>query len=217
MYFLRMSGRWTRASAILGACGIAGLFALWYFAARVPPIPQHPLRIGFENNPPLQIRTDSGFSGLSVETVNEAARRAGIKLDWVETGTSSEEAFRKGLVDLWPLMVDLPDRRKYVHFARPWMHSSHVLLLREGTPTPDPSFRGRIAVFKMPLHVRLLRDRFPQAQIVETPEIRWHCKASLHGGCRRGFFRSASGAERACGRSLRSALRRCFASRQFRT
>ena len=84
-----------------------------------PRFQPHPLRIGFENNPPVQIRTATGFSGLSVEIVNEAARRAGIQLDWVETGTSSEEAFRKGLVDLWPLMVDLPDRRKYVHFAPP--------------------------------------------------------------------------------------------------
>ena len=130
--------------------------------------PRRPLRIGFESNPPVQIRTDNGFSGLGVETVNEAAKRAGIKLEWVETGTSSDEAFRKGLVDLWPLMVDLPDRRKYVHFARPWMHSSNVLLLREGTPNPDRDFRGRIAVFKMPLHVRLVREQFPEAHLVRV-------------------------------------------------
>src|SRR5215831_2279454 len=146
---LRISGRWKRAGAIAGAGGLAALFALWHFAARVPPVPQHPLRIGFESNPPVQIRTDNGFSGLSVETVNEAAKRAGIKLDWVETGTSSEEAFRKRLVDLWPLMVDLPDRRKYVHFARPWMHSNNVLLLRGGAADPDRGFSGTIAVSKI--------------------------------------------------------------------
>src|SRR5215471_6591361 len=137
MGFLRLSGRWSRANTIVGASGIGGLLALgWHLAVPVTPLPQHPLRIGFENNPPVQIRTESGFSGLSVETANEAAKRAGIKLQWVETGTSSEEAFRKGLVDLWPLMVDLPDRRKYVHFARPWMQTSHVLVLRVGTPSP---------------------------------------------------------------------------------
>ena len=124
-----------------------------------------PYRIGFENNPPVQVRSETGYSGLAVETVNEAARRAGIALQWVETGTSSEDAFRRGLVDLWPLMVDLPDRRKYVHFAPPWIHTSHVLLLREGVRNPDRSFKGRIAIFQLPLHLRLAHERFPEAQL----------------------------------------------------
>src|SRR5436190_10799411 len=114
MNLLRLSKKW-RAASIAGV--LALLFALWFFAPSTPPLPQRPLRIGFEFNPPVQTRTAAGFSGLSVETVSEAARRAGIQLEWVETGTSSEEALRKGLVDLWPLMVDLPDRRKYVYFA----------------------------------------------------------------------------------------------------
>ena len=102
---------------IVAACVIAGILALRYFTPAVPQAPQRPLRIGFEENPPVQIRTANGFSGLSVETVSEAASRAGIKLEWIETGKSSEESLRKGLVDLWPLVVDLPDRRKYMHFA----------------------------------------------------------------------------------------------------
>ncbi len=152
------------------AGGMAGI-AFWYFSTRLPPVPQRTLRIGFENNPPVQIRTGNGPSGLAVEAVNEGAKRAGIKLEWVETGTSSEEAFRKGLVDLWPLMVDLPARRKFVHFAPPWMHSSNVLMVREGTPNPDRHFTGRIAVFKMPLHVGLAREKFPEAHIVEFSDI----------------------------------------------
>src|SRR4029077_19822229 len=103
-------------------------FALLYFTVRLTPIPQRPFLIGLEQNPPVQIRTDSGFTGLAVETINEAAKRAGVQLKWVETGTSSDEAFQKGLVDLWPLMADLSDRRKRVHITQPWLHSSHVLL-----------------------------------------------------------------------------------------
>src|SRR5262245_50168501 len=129
MNFFPISGRWKRDSAIGGAVAMAGLLALWRFQARAQYVPTDPLRIAFENNPPLQIRTASGFSGLSVEIVSDAARRAGIELDWVETGTSSEEAFRKGLVDLWPLMVHLPHRRKFVHFAPSYLFSSNVLLL----------------------------------------------------------------------------------------
>jgi PAS domain S-box-containing protein len=188
MGFSRFSGRWILASAIVGTAGALALFALWHFGTPAPGFPRHPLRIGFESNPPVQIRSDVGFSGLSVEIVNEAAKRAGIPLQWVETGTSSEEAFQKRLVDLWPLMVDLPDRRKYVHFARPWMQSSDVLVLRAGTTNPERDFRGRIAVFKMPLHTRLLHERFPEAQSVVVPEIHDVLKQVCTGAAAAGFF-----------------------------
>src|SRR6185295_13318417 len=102
---------------------LALALSVWYFASRTPPIPQRTLRIGFEQVPPVQIRTADGYEGLAVETVNEAARRTGISLQWVETGTSSDEAFERKLVDLWPIMADLPHRRKRVHISQAWMHS----------------------------------------------------------------------------------------------
>ena len=134
-----------------------------------PPIPKRPLRIGFESNPPVQIKTANGFAGLAVETVSEAARRAGIRLQWVETGTSSDEAFEKKLVDLWPLMADLPDRRKRLHISQPWLHAGNVLLLREGAEVPDAGYTSRIAYFKMPVHLRILRQLFPKAEMTDFP------------------------------------------------
>jgi len=171
MRFVWLSGRWKQAAALVAAIAIAALLAIWYLSSRVAPVPNRPLRIGYEDNPPIQMRSAGGFTGLGVDTVNEAAKRAGIQLQWVETGTSSEEAFRKGLVDMWPLMVDLPERRKYIHFARPWIHSTNVLILREETPMPDRGFRGRIAVFKLPLHRIQTRQAFPDAQIAITETI----------------------------------------------
>ena len=35
--------------------------ASWYYSTLPPPIPQRTLRIGFESNPPVQIRTKNGF------------------------------------------------------------------------------------------------------------------------------------------------------------
>ena len=155
--------------------------AFWFISTRIPPPPQRTLRIGFESNPPVQIRTEDGFSGLAVETVNEAAKRARIKLEWIETGTSSDEAFRKGLVDLWPLMVDFPYRRKYVHFARPWMHSSNILLIPDGVPNAGRHFKGNIAVLKMPLQVREAREQFPEARIVEVLKLEDVVKQACKG------------------------------------
>src|SRR5215469_1956054 len=162
----RLSSRSLRASAIVGVVGSATLIAVLRVAVPVPSVPERPLRIGFEENPPVQIRTAGGFSGLSIETVGEAAKRAGIRLQWIETGTSSEEALRNGLVDLWPLMIDLPERRKRLHLTQPWLYTSHVLLLRSDTTSPDKEFSGRIAVFKIPIHLRLLREAFPKTVAV---------------------------------------------------
>jgi PAS domain S-box-containing protein len=166
---------------------VIAAIGFWYFTVRTPPIPRRTLRIGFENVPPVQIRTESGFAGLAVETVNEAAKRAGLTLRWVETGTSSEEALRRGLVDVWPIMVDLPDRRKHVHITRPWLYTSHTLLLSAGSP-PDRRFAGRIALLKMPIHARLVRKEFPEAQLVQFPDPQAVTKAVCSGKVSAGFL-----------------------------
>src|SRR5215472_6118085 len=127
---------------------LAGGMAFLYFAKRLSPIPQRTLRIGFEQNPPIQFHTAEGLAGLGVEAVSEAARRAGVRIQWIETGVSSEAAFRQGLVDLWPVMADLQDRRKFIHFTRPWLNSGHALLVRSGSPIPGRDFAGRIALFR---------------------------------------------------------------------
>jgi PAS domain S-box-containing protein len=185
---LHVLGWLRKAGAVFAAAAISATLAFLYFGTRLPPIPNRPLRIGFENNPPVQIHTDNGFAGLAVETVNEAAKRAGVQLRWVDTGTSSDAAFQKKLVDLWPLMADLPDRRKRVHITLPWLHSSHTLLLLSGSAPPERGFAGRIASFKMPLHVRLLRERFPKAELKEFSQSQEVVKEVCRGTVAAGFL-----------------------------
>ena len=183
----RLSRPWAWVSAIAGVAALAGLLAILRFPMNKPAVLQRPLRVGFEVNPPLQIRTEHGYSGLGVDVVKEAAKRAGIQLNWIETGTSSEEAFRKGLVDMWPLMVDLPARRQYVHFAKPWMSTAHVLVVRKGTPAPGRDFEGRIAVFKLPLHLTLLKQAFPKARPLIDQQFRDVLKQVCVGEATVGF------------------------------
>lgn len=181
-------GPFVIASAILIVSGIAGTLAYRIYSTNLPPKPQRPLRIGFEPNPPFQIRTNSAFGGLAIEILNEAARRARVLLEWVETGTSSEEAFQRGLVDLWPLMTDLPERRKLVHFSEPWVISSHVLLLGAGTASPGGGFTGRIGLFRMPLHARLLRSEFPGAQQIQLSSAVDVLQSVCNGAAAAGFL-----------------------------
>ncbi len=63
-------------------------------------------RIGWEDDPPYEQKADDGDpTGLAVELVREAAARRGIRLEWVWQPGNSENALRKNLVDLWPLMT----------------------------------------------------------------------------------------------------------------
>ena len=185
---LSISGGMRRATLVCIAAGMAAALALWYFDIRRPPTPARTLRVGFENVPPVQIRTDHGPAGIAVETINEAAKRAGVSLQWVETGTSSDEAFRRGLVDLWPIMAELPDRRKTVHISKPWLHTNHTLVLRQDATPPDRGFAGRMALFKMPLHVRLARQEFPEAHLVPFAEAREIIKEVCSGAVGAGFM-----------------------------
>jgi PAS domain S-box-containing protein len=190
---LSISGRYKRAAIVLIPAVLAGGMAFLYFANRLPPIPQGTLRIGFEQNPPLQFHTADGVAGVGVDTVSEAAKRAGLRIQWVETGVSSEESFRRGLVDLWPVMADRPDRRKFIHFTRPWLHSGHALLVRADSPVPGREFAGRIGLFRLPLHVRMAQSRFPSAQLVQFPAVNEVLGALCKGTVAAGFleFRTA--------------------------
>src|SRR5262249_54021999 len=75
---------------------------------------------------------------------------------------------------------------KRLHISRPWLHSSHILLLRAGAATPGRGFAGRIALFKMPVHVGLLHSEFPEAQPAQFPDgqevVRQVCLGTVAAG-----------------------------------
>jgi PAS domain S-box-containing protein len=168
--FLRPLG--ARGRYILLAAGsllAAALLAQRHFER--PPIPDRPLRIGFEHNPPYQFRGPDGMpSGLVVEIVAEAGRRARLPLVWTETTLGSERALRSGVVDLWPLITDLPDRRRFIHISAPYLQNQHVLVLPARQPLPGPDFDGSVAHTTQAIHRRLLRAQFPGTRSLETRE-----------------------------------------------
>ena len=68
------------------------------------------------------------------------------------------------------------------------MHSSNVLVLRDRSPYPDRDFHGAIAVYKIPLHLRLVRDRFPEARIIECPAVGEVIRNVCTGAATAGFY-----------------------------
>jgi PAS domain S-box-containing protein len=85
-------------------------------------------------------------------------------------------------------MADLPDRRNRLHITRPWLHSSHTLVFRAGTAPPDRKFVGRIALFRLPLHARLVREEFPAAQLMQYSSSREVVQEICRGTVSAGFL-----------------------------
>lgn len=149
----------------------AAAVLVWRSLARAP-LPRRTLLIGYQHNPPYQVhRPGRDPTGLSVETVAEAARRAGIPFEWREH-TEPDAALATGAVDLWPLMTDLPERRKRVHITAPWLQAQHALVLPAGRELPGPEWSETIAITAIPVHLRMLSERFPVARPLPCPEGR---------------------------------------------
>jgi signal transduction histidine kinase/DNA-binding response OmpR family regulator len=122
--------------AALAAAGVGAYVAST--ALKRGPAPS--FRIGVNANPPYQIpQPDGTIGGLTVDTLNEAARRRGWKLQWEIVQGGPEQAFQSGWIDLWPLATILPERKERMHFSDPWMEQPYDLIANgvSGDGLPD--------------------------------------------------------------------------------
>jgi signal transduction histidine kinase/ActR/RegA family two-component response regulator len=95
-------------------------------------------RIGADHAPPYYfLRPDGTIQGLSYDVMNEAARREGIRLQWVRADMVVDEAFERDYVDLWPALVPTPERLKNYHMTKPWLSNNYGLVSIE-----EPGIRG---------------------------------------------------------------------------
>ena len=76
----------------LGVCAFMHWRSARFFATT--------FRIGFYNSPPKHFLGSNGkAAGSAVDLLNEAARRSGIKLDWVYSPEEGDAALETGAVD----------------------------------------------------------------------------------------------------------------------
>jgi PAS domain S-box-containing protein len=73
---------------------------------------------------------DGSATGLAIELVREAARRRGIRLEWVHQGGGADAALRDHKVDLWPLLTLVPERIDRLHITEPYLETEHCFLVR---------------------------------------------------------------------------------------
>jgi len=148
-----------------------------WFAMRHPHLSQRVYRIGYENQPPQHFQGKDGKpTGLAIELIDEAARRGGIRLEWLLEPESSEAALKSGKVDLWPMMTIRPERKGVVYITDPFRESTASLFVRSGSPYTrlEDLQNSKISFDGAPLDAGLLRPRVPRAQFlaIESPKER---------------------------------------------
>ncbi len=129
------------------------------------------LRAGANQNPNFNFRGPDGkIQGFAVDVLNEAAQRAGYRLDWVFIDGQPDQALATQTVDVWPLLIAAESRRELIHMTAPWWRSAGGLLTRadrrlsnwaqlEGeTVRLGPVERSGATTVKWPARVRIVSD-----------------------------------------------------------
>jgi diguanylate cyclase (GGDEF)-like protein len=130
-----------------------------------------PFRIGFQQSPPFQFAENGQPTGPAIEVVSEAARRKRIPIEWVFSPDGPETTLQSGKTDLWPLIGDLPERRKFLYISDPWARISFWLVSRKASAisTPQDVIGRRLAYVDVSVATHLAETNFPGAKFMPQP------------------------------------------------
>jgi signal transduction histidine kinase/ActR/RegA family two-component response regulator len=125
-----------------------------------------PLRMGVDQAAPYQSWVDgTGAVGFSVDVVNEAARAAGIDLQWVFRPEGPHEALDAAFVDAWPLVAVQAAREWGMYAAEPWLENQYAMVWPgdgRGVRSPMPVWKDRkVAVTDLPFTRRVATQHVP--------------------------------------------------------
>jgi signal transduction histidine kinase/ActR/RegA family two-component response regulator len=124
--------------------------------------------MGFQWSPPRQyIAKDGTPYGPAIETVREAARRAGISLQWVYSPEGPDEALTNGRVDLWPLVGRLAERKGRMYVSDEYEESTFWLVSRGSSVSPQ-TVGGKRLGYTPGLAAHLSAAQFQRAVRLES-------------------------------------------------
>ncbi|HMJ62535.1 MAG TPA: ATP-binding protein [Bryobacteraceae bacterium] len=122
------------------------------------------IRIGVDQAAPYQSwREGYGPVGFTVDVLENAARKRGIALKWINCPEGPTKAIAAGKVDMWPLLGVEVARKLGIYVAQPWLQNEYAILWRTKTPNfhggaPDWNSKT-VSVVDLPMS-RLLAQRF---------------------------------------------------------
>jgi signal transduction histidine kinase/ActR/RegA family two-component response regulator len=125
--------------------------------------------IGTDNAYPYHYLNAQGQpEGMAAEVIQEAGRRAGIRLQWVLRMEGPTKSFSAKTVDIWPLLAIRRDLWPHLHFTKPYLRNSYVgLALNSDLATPAGLSKVRRAsAVNYSLVTKAVHTIFPQAVFV---------------------------------------------------
>jgi signal transduction histidine kinase/CheY-like chemotaxis protein len=128
-------------------------------------------RMGFQEAPPRQhVDAEGKPYGPIIDLLQDAAQRSGVKLRWVHVAGGPDVAFRNKLVDLWPVVNRLPERRDY-HFSTPWAEITYWLVSKPlEKPLVASSVTGRVGITENLSRI-IAEKHLGQTQLEVSPSI----------------------------------------------
>jgi signal transduction histidine kinase/CheY-like chemotaxis protein len=180
--------QWNRLSVFV----VCQLLLLWGVSpAAAQAGKQTTLKIGFQNSPPYHFPDAAGRpAGPAVDLMRAAAAREGIRLEWVFAPDGPEKALISGQVDLWPLLADLPERRKFLYITAPWSRMGYAMVFPRALDIRQPSDLAGKTVAAT-LHIsndnRMARKYFPNSSLVRVETATDVMSAVCSGAAESGF------------------------------
>jgi signal transduction histidine kinase/DNA-binding response OmpR family regulator len=100
--------------------------------------------------------------------VKEAARRRKIHVEWRYSPEGPERALDSGLVDLWPIVGDLPERQSLLYVSSPWVKMTYILLFAEPVDLHNAGdIAGKtLAVSNISLDKRIATGKLASAHLI---------------------------------------------------
>jgi signal transduction histidine kinase/ActR/RegA family two-component response regulator len=128
------------------------------------------------------VSADGQPYGPTVDTVGEAARRAGVSLRLVLRPEGPEAAMAAHRVDLWPLLADLPRRRDAFYISAPYLRPNYWLVsLKPLGITSLQKARGRRIGCTRSVATPLVQAEFPSSILISHPSAPANLRAVCTG------------------------------------
>ncbi len=171
----RLAGsRGARGFAAAAAVVCAGAAGGCWLLAR-PPLSQAVYRVGYGDFPPYLFprQGDRAPDGFAHALFEEAARRLGVRLEWVRLDGLADEHLVAGRVDLSPMLAVTESRRARFPMSLPWWESNFGLSSRIDRPFTRPEQLAglRLGVIDGVFGPAMARASFPGARIARYETV----------------------------------------------
>ncbi len=130
-------------------------------------------RIGYQHSAPRQyVGPDGGPIGSAIDVVNEAARREGMRLQWIHAPEGPDKAIAEGKVDLWPVVNKLPERAGVIYISEPYAEATFWLAsIDRGRRVVPAETAGRVVGTTSHLDRSIARAHLPEARTENFPSV----------------------------------------------